>query len=83
MARYKGIFERFTEASQKTGDIMLRYLYQKSMIKDEMLTQAERARIVQETADLVLSRIHATVDVTEVFNAIDGLNEKINSLERK
>lgn len=33
-------------------------------------------RIVQE----VLSRISATVDVTEIFDAIDGLNEKIESL---
>lgn len=33
MARYKGVMERFLEASERTGDIMLRYIYQKDMMK--------------------------------------------------
>ena len=40
----------------------------------------EHDRIVQEAADLALSRISLTVDAQEVFDAIDGLNEKIKSL---
>lgn len=35
-----------------------------------------KAQIIEE----VLSRISATVDVSEIFDAIDGLNEKIESL---
>ena len=33
MARYKGSMERFLEAAERTGDIMLRYIYQKDMMK--------------------------------------------------
>jgi len=44
------------------------------------LSRDEHERIVQETADLVLSRISLTVDASEVFDAIDSLNEKINKL---
>lgn len=82
MARYKGVMERFLEASERTGDIMLRYIYQKEMMKQNWLSSEEHNRIVQEAADLVLSRISLTVDASEVFDAIDGLNEKIDSLNR-
>ena len=37
-------------------------------------------RLIEEIIQEVLSRISATVDVTEIFDAIDGLNEKIESL---
>ena len=37
-----------------------------------------KEEIIQE----VLARISATVDVTEIFDAIDGLNDKIESLGR-
>lgn len=82
MARYKGMFERYLEAAERTGDIMLRYIYQKDMMKQNWLSSEEHNRIVQEAADLALSRISGTVDASEVFDAIDGLNEKINSLGR-
>ena len=82
MARYKGMFERYLEAAERTGDIMLRYIYQKEMMKQNWLSSEEHNRIVQEAADLALSRISLTVDASEVFDAIDGLNEKIDSLNR-
>lgn len=82
MAQYKGVMERFLEASERTGDIMLRYIYQKDMMKQNWLSSEEHNRIVQEAADLALSRISGTVDASEVFDAIDGLNEKIKSLGR-
>ncbi len=82
MARYKGMFERYLEAAERTGDIMLRYIYQKEMMKQNWLSSEEHNRIVQEAADLALSRISLTVDASEVFDAIDGLNKKIDSLGR-
>ena len=36
----------------------------------------------EEIVQDVPSRISATVDVSEIFDAIDGLNEKIESLGR-
>lgn len=82
MVRYKGAMERFLEAAERTGDIMLRYIYQKDMMKQNLLSREDREQIVQEAADLALSRISLTVDASEVFDAIDGLNEKIDSLNR-
>ena len=82
MARYKGVFERYLEAAERTGDIMLRYYFQTQAIKDQFLSAREREQLVNDTADLVLSRLSLTVDASEVFDAIDGLNEKINSLGR-
>ena len=80
MARYKGMFERYLEAAERTGDIMLRYYFQKEAMREQLLSPREREQLVNETADLVLSRLTLTVDASEVFDAIDGLNEKINSL---
>ena len=34
MARYKGMFERYLEAAERTGDIMLRYYFQTQAMKD-------------------------------------------------
>lgn len=82
MARYKGMFERSLEAAERTGDIMLRYYFQKEAMREQLLSPREREQLVNETADLVLSRLTLTVDAQEVFDAIDGLNEKIDSLNR-
>ena len=45
MARYKSPTERFIEAAGRTGDIMLRYAYQKKGIMDGLLDDAEIDRI--------------------------------------
>ena len=34
MARYKGMFERYLEAAERTGDIMLRYYFQKEAMRE-------------------------------------------------
>lgn len=80
--QHKTMFERLLEAAERTGDITLRNMYQKEMFTQELFASYERERLVQEIADLVISRIHATVDVTEVFAAIDELNNKLDSLAR-
>ena len=62
---------------------MLRYQFQKDMMKPYLFESQEREQLVHDVADEVLSHISATVDVSEVFDAINGLNDKIDSLERK
>lgn len=47
---------------------------------DEENHRREMEQMKEEIIQEVLSRITATVDVTEIFDAIDGLNEKIESL---
>lgn len=61
---------------------MLRWQFQKDMMKQSLYERQEREQLVNDVANEVLSRISATVDVSEIFDAIDGLNDKINGLGR-
>ena len=58
----------------------LNMMYHNSMMIDEMNHRREMEQMKEEIIQEILSRISATVDVTEIFDAIDGLNEKIESL---
>lgn len=75
MIKYKSPTERFIEAAERTGDIMLRYAYQKQMILD-MLTDNELDRI----ADRVIQRMNLTADASEIVGAIDEINKKLKEL---
>ena len=58
----------------------LNMMYLNSCMIDEENHRREMEQMKEEITQEVLSRISATVDVTEIFDAIDGLNEKIESL---
>lgn len=73
---YKSMFERWLEAAEKTGNIMLQYQYQKSMMKNELLTDKE----IDVIADRVIQRLNITADVSEIIAAIDDLNKRIENL---
>lgn len=73
---YKSMFERWLEAAEKAGDIMLQYQYQKSMMKNELLTDKE----IDVIADRVIQRLNITADVSEIIAAIDDLNKRIENL---
>lgn len=73
---HKSMFERWLEAAEKTGDIMLQYQYQKSMMKNELLTDKE----IDVIADRVIQRLNITADVSEIIAAIDDLNKRIENL---
>ena len=78
-----GFMYQLINALQKSGDISLAYAFQKKMMYQRLYQQQEHEKIVHEAAEEVLSRLSATVDLQEIFAKIDGLNDKINSLERK
>lgn len=80
--RYKSLFERYLEAAQNTTDVALRLYYQETMIKQSLWEKQERKQLVKDVANEVLSNISATVDASEIFDKIDGLNEKLESLGR-
>lgn len=67
----KSMFERYLLAMQNTGDIMLRWQYQKDMIKAQLLDDAEIDRI----AERVLSRIHIRLEDEALKDLRDLLNE--------
>lgn len=80
--KQKSMLERWLLVLQNTGDATLRWLYQKDMMKQSLYDRYERQQLVNDVANEVLSHISATVDASEIFDAIDGLNDKINSLGR-
>ena len=80
--KYKSVFERYLEAAQNTTDVALRLYYQEAMIKQSLWEKQERKQLVKDVANEVLSNISATVDASEIFDEIDGLNEKLESLGR-
>ena len=76
MSRYKSPTERFLEAAGRTGDIMLRYAYQKQMIMDSLLSDAELDRI----ADRVIERMSITADASDIIEALDDIERRLNNL---
>ena len=69
--KQKSMFERYLLAMQNTGDIMLRWQYQKDMMKARLLDDDEIDRI----AERVLSRIHIRLEDEALKDLRDLLNE--------
>lgn len=80
MVSQNNMFNTLLNAIEKTGDTMLAYQFQKDMMYDEIRQRAEREKMIDEIAQRVLSRISATVDVSEIIKSIDDLNDRINRL---
>ena len=78
--RNKSMFQRYVEAAQKTGDIMLRWQYQKDMMKQSILDREERERLIEDVANRVLARISITVDAEDVINAIKDIQSRLDRL---
>ena len=76
MQKQKSVFERMIEATEKTGDIMLRYQFQKDMIKSQLLSDNMIDRIANE----VLSRIAIKTDIAQAVANIKELQNTINNL---
>ena len=76
MTKQKSIFERMIEATEKTGDIMLRYAFQKDMFKQSLLKQQEIEKLKKEITADVLSQITIRLEKT----ALEELKAMINSL---
>ena len=76
MTNQRSIFERMLEATEKTGDIMLRYMYQKEMINQSLFQKQELEKLKREITADVLSQISITLEKT----AFEELKAMINSL---
>ena len=76
MKQYKSAFMRYTEAMEKTGDIVLAYWYQRRQIMDELLSEREIDRIAYR----VIERINITIDANDIIDEIDGIQERLNKL---
>lgn len=76
------MFQSLISGLDKSMQATLNLMYHNSMMIDEENRRREMEQMKEKIIQEVLSRISATVDVTEIFNAIDGLNDKIESLGR-
>ena len=74
------MFDYFIQGMDEKMQTTLSMMYLNSCMIDEENHRREMEQMKEEITQEVLSRISATVDVTEIFDAIDGLNEKIESL---
>ena len=70
--KQQSLFERYLQAMQNTGDIMLRLQFQHDMMQARLLDDAEIDRI----AERVLSRIHIRLE----DEALKDLRDMLNNL---
>ena len=78
MRTQKSMAERFIEAMQNTGDIMLRYQFQKDMFKSQLLSDD----VIDRIANVVLSRIAVKTDIAQAVANIKELQNAINNLNK-
>ena len=83
MHRQKDIlFNSLIRGLDKTAQATLNMMYTRSQMIDEYNHQREMEQMKKEIADDVLSRISATVDVSEIIEQIEELRRLIDSLGR-
>ena len=62
MKRQLSMYERFLQAAEKTGDITLRYQFQKEMMKASLLDRHEREKLKAEITEDIMSRISISLN---------------------
>ena len=70
------MFELMLKAMENTGDIMLRYQFQKEMMKNSFLDRQEREKMKEEIIQEVLARISIRLE----DEAIKQLDEMLRNL---
>ena len=78
MKNHKSMAERVIDATQNTGDIMLRYQFQKDMFKSQLLSDD----VIDRIANVVLSRIAVKTDIAQAVANIKELQNAINNLNK-
>lgn len=77
------MFNNLISGFEKSLQATLKLMYTRSCIIDEYNHKREMEQLKKEIEDNVLSRISATVDVSEVVDEIDELRRLIDSLGGK
>lgn len=70
------MFERFLDSVEKTGDITLRYYFQKEMMKNDILNREEREKLKAEIIDEIMPRIGVKLN----DEALKQLSEMLRNL---
>ena len=78
MRNQSSMFDLMLKAMENTGDIMLRYQFQKEMMKNSFLDRQEREKLKEEIVQEVLARISIVLE----DEAIKKLDEMLRNLGR-
>ena len=76
------LFDSLISGLDKSLQATMKMMYTRSQMIDEYNHQREMEQMKKEIADDVLSRISATVDVSEIIEQIEELRRAIDSLGR-
>lgn len=78
MRHQNSMFDLMLKAMENTGDIMLRYQFQKEMMKNSFLDRQEREKLKEEIVQEVLARISIVLE----DEAIKELEKMLRNLGR-
>ena len=78
MRNQDSMFDLMLKAMENTGDIMLRYQFQKEMMKNSFLDRQEREKLKEEIVQEVLARISIVLE----DEAIKELDKMLRNLGR-
>ena len=78
MRHQNSMFDLMLKAMENTGDIMLRYQFQKEMMKNSFLDRQEREKLKEEIVQEVLARISIVLE----DEALKELDKMLRNLGR-
>ena len=78
--RRMSMMDQMLLAAQNIGDEMLRWQFQKEMMKQQFFSKEEYEQLVEDITWKVLANISITVDAEEIIDKIEELNQKLNQL---
>ena len=78
--RRMSMMDQMLLAAQNIGDEMLRWQFQKEMMKQQFFSKEEYDQLVEDITRKVLANISITVDAEEIIDKIEELNQKLNQL---
>lgn len=78
--RRMSVMDQMLMAAQNIGDEMLRWQFQKEMMKQQFFSKEEYDQLVEDITWKVLANIRVTVDAEEIIDKIEELNQKLNQL---
>ena len=78
--RRMSMMDQMLLAAQNIGDEMLRWQFQKEMMKQQFFSTEEYDQLVEDITWKVLANISITVDAEEIIDKIEELNQKLNQL---
>lgn len=74
------MFSILLNAFVKSGDAALALQFQHAMFKELWLKSQERDKLVEDTADRVISKLSISIDATDIIDKIEELDKEINKL---